>query len=136
MSIFTEEETDSGQSRSSQIPSPFSSSSQAKDQRKYIARIPLEFPLQITAVGRSGPGRSLNISVTGLLLETHLSLELGDRVILTVTPPWGEKRFQLCAEVTRVASEAGAFQTGHYGVRVLSDDGAIWQSFLRLMMAR
>ncbi len=135
MNVFTEEGTSFGQSRSTPTPSPSSAGSQAQDQRKYIARIPLEFPLQITAVGRSGPGQSLNISVTGLLLETHLSLELGDRVILTITPPGREERYQLCAEVSRVASEATAFQTGHYGVRVLSDDSPIWQNFLRLMMA-
>ena len=106
------------------------------DKRKYLARIPVELKLRVTAVNYSGPARSLNLSVTGLLIETRVPLTLGERMILTVTNPEQHSAFNVCAEVCRVASAATALESGCYGLRVLTDDGLAWQNFLRLLVLK
>jgi hypothetical protein len=106
------------------------------DKRKYLARIPVELKLRITAVNYSGPARSLNLSVTGLLVETRVPLTLGERMILTITNPEQQGSFNICAEVSRVATAATALQAGCYGLRILTDDSLAWQNFLRLLVLR
>ena len=106
------------------------------DKRKYLARIPVELKLRVTAVNYSGPARSLNLSVTGLLIETRVPLTLGERMILTITNPEQPSAFNVCAEVCRVAIAATAVQSGCYGLRVLSDDSLAWQNFLRMLVLK
>ena len=106
------------------------------DKRKYLARIPVELKLRVTAVNYSGPARSLNLSVTGLLIETRVPLTLGERMILTITDPEQHSAFHVCAEICRVAIAATAVQSGCYGLRVLSDDSLAWQNFLRMLVLK
>jgi hypothetical protein len=106
------------------------------DKRKYLARIPVELRLRLTAVNYSGPARSLNLSVTGLLIETPVPLVLDERLILTITHPAGEASFNICAEVCRVASPSTPTRAGHFGLRVLTDDSLAWQNFLRLLVLK
>ena len=106
------------------------------DKRKYLARIPLELKLRLTAVNYSGPARSLNLSVTGLLLATRLPLTLGERLILSVLNPEQQGTFNLCAEVTRVAAASTPSQAGCYGLRIMTDDSLAWQNFLRLLVLK
>jgi hypothetical protein len=133
MKVLAEEELRAPHSISSALPPP---EIQIDDRRKYIARIPFELQLRLTAVNYSGPARSINLSVTGLLLETCVPLTLGERVILTVTQPDGAAYFNLCAEVTRVAEETDPSKVGRFGLRILTDDSLTWHNFLRLLVLK
>jgi len=106
------------------------------DKRKYLARIPIELRLRITAVNYSGPGRSLDLSVTGMLIETSVPLILAERVILTITPPDHKTSFNICAEVVRLAGKTEQPEISRFGLRVLTDDSLTWQNFLRLLVLK
>jgi len=131
MKSFTEADAAAPQSAPA---APQTSGDLAAGKRKYVARIPLQLQLRVTAVNYSGPARSVNVSVTGLLIETALPLTIGERVILTINHPEGEGSFNICAEVTRVATEYDQSTANGFGIRVLTDDSLIWQNFLRLLV--
>lgn len=131
MKSFTEANTAAPQSAPAP-PQTFGDLAAGK--RKYVARIPLQLQLRVTAVNYSGPARSVNVSVTGLLIETTLPLTIGERVILTINHPEGEGPFNICAEVARVVAEYDQSAANGFGLRVLTDDSLIWQNFLRLLV--
>lgn len=131
------------------------------DRRKYVARIPIEIPLRLASCRFSAAAITLDISVTGLQVRTRLPLSLNERVILTFQDEETPTPLSLCAEVVRIISDpetdgalpsaaddmAGAFskivrlsgnnnqsQAPTYGLRVLRDDGAAWQNFVRVQV--
>ena len=132
MKVFVEEEV-SAPAAAASGPLPAVTTD---DRRKYLARIPLELRLRLTAVNYSGPARSLNLSVTGLLIETSLPLIPEERVILTVMHPDGQGSFNICAEVMRVAAASEQSKPGCFGLRILNDDSLAWHNFLRLLVLR
>jgi len=75
--------------------------------------------------------RSLNVSLNGLLIESFIPLTPGERVILTHTHPDEEASSNVCAEVTRVSTEARQPGAGCFGLRILTDDLLPWQHLLR-----
>lgn len=101
------------------------------DRRQYLARIPVEIDLHITTAEQKGIARSIDVSVTGLLVQTLLELQLEDRVILTILHP--EEDTHACAKVARVA-ETDPELGNKYGLIILSDDASIWQGVLRRLI--
>lgn len=123
--------------------------------RQYVARLQMRIPLRITAVDRSAAATSVDVSVTGLQIETRLQLDLHEKIILTLPSPEHNKPIHLCVEVMRVIQEAQPSpqpalksraladifaevslltqeqKTYQYGLRVLKDDAPAWQSFMR-----
>jgi len=106
------------------------------DRRRYIARIPIELKLRLTAVNYSGPARSVDLSVTGLLIETCVPLVLGERVILTIVHPDEQTSFNVCSEVVRASTDHDPSAPSRYGLRILTDDSLTWQNFLRLLVLK
>ena len=101
------------------------------ERRQYVARIPVEIDLHITTPERKGIARSIDVSVTGLLVQTLMELAWEERVILTILHP--EEDAHICALVARVAELEDA--TGNkYGLRILSDDAPVWQGVLRRLI--
>lgn len=45
------------------------------NRRQYIARIPVEIDLHITTAEKKGIARSIDVSVTGMLVQTLLELQ-------------------------------------------------------------
>lgn len=107
------------------------SSISVNDRRQYLARIPIEIDLHITTAEQKGIARSIDVSVTGLLVQTFLELQLEERVILTILHP--EEDTHACARIARVA-ETDPEQGNKYGVIILSDDAPIWQGLLRRLI--
>ncbi|MFN7928378.1 MAG: PilZ domain-containing protein [Blastocatellia bacterium] len=107
------------------------SSISINDRRQYLARIPIEIDLHITTPEQKGIARSIDVSVTGLLVHTYLELQLDERVILTILHP--EEDTHACAKVMRVA-ETDPEQGNKYGLLILSDDATIWQGVLRRLI--
>jgi hypothetical protein len=102
------------------------------ERRQYIARIPVEIDLHITTPEKKGIARSLDVSVTGLLVQSLLSLQWEERVIITILHP--EEDAHICALVARIV-ETNDPQTGNkYGLRILSDDTPNWQGVLRRLI--
>lgn len=104
------------------------------DRRKYQARIAVELNLNLTSVSARGPAKSVNLSVTGLLLETTVRLSLGERVIMSVMDERGEVSCHLCAEMVRAVPPQGENGFYGYGLRILSDDARIWHDLLRQLV--
>jgi hypothetical protein len=102
------------------------------ERRQYMARIPVEIDLHITTAEKKGMARSLDVSVTGLLVHTLLELQSEERVIVTVLHP--EEEIHACALVARVAEAEDPNLGNKYGLRILSDDAAIWQGVLRRLI--
>ena len=101
------------------------------DRRQYMARIPVEIDLHITTPEKQGIARSIDVSVTGLLVQTLLDLQWEERVIITILHP--EEDTHACAKVARVAetTDPGG---NKYGLSILSDDAALWQGVLRRLI--
>ena len=114
-----------------QAPSPGEITISVNDRRQYMARIPVEIDLHLTAPEKQGMARSVDISVTGLLVQTLLGLQLDERVIVTVLHP--DEETHVCAKVARLA---GNDPNGgnKYGLIILSDDIGIWQGVLRRLI--
>ncbi len=132
------------------------------DRRRYVARIPIEVPLRIASSRFSAAASSIDVSVSGLQVRTRLPLALGERVILTFRDEGTEASLNICAEVVRVIEEGDeplsallpgdgkigevfrklARLTAHtdvsaapaYGLRILKDENAAWQNFIRLQV--
>ena len=104
------------------------------DRRKYQARIMVELDLQLTTVSSRGPAKSLNLSVTGLLVETPIKLIFGERVIMSVIGDEGVASCHLCAEVVRAVPTESNGEIYNYGLRILSDDARIWHELLRQLV--
>ncbi len=102
------------------------------NRRQYIARIPVEIDLHITTAEKKGIARSLDVSVTGLLVQTFLELHWEERVIITILHP--EEDTHACAMVTRVAEADEPSGGNKYGLQILSDDAHIWQGVLRRLI--
>lgn len=102
------------------------------DRRQYIARIPIEIDLHITTAEKKGIARSLDVSVTGLLVQTFLELQWEERVIITILHP--EEETHACAMVTRIAQAVDPSAGNKYGLQILSDDTHIWQGVLRRLI--
>lgn len=104
------------------------------ERRKYQARIAVELDLQLTTVSARGPAKSVNLSVTGLLIETPLQLSMGERVIMSVLNGEGAVTCHLCAEVVRAVPPQGENGIYGYGLRILTDDAHIWHDLLRQLV--
>lgn len=104
------------------------------DRRKYQARIMVELDLQLTTVVSRGPAKSLNLSVTGLLIATPITLVFGERVIISVIGESGTASCHLCAEVVRAVASECTGEINNYGLRILSDDARIWHELLRQLV--
>mgnify|MGYP000872388068 CR=1 FL=1 len=102
------------------------------DRRQYIARIPIEIDLHITTPEKKGMARSIDVSVTGLLVQTFLELQWEERVIITILHP--EEDTHACATVARIAESDENTFGNKYGLRILSDDAPIWQGVLRRLV--
>jgi hypothetical protein len=102
------------------------------ERRQYMARIPVEIDLHITTPEKKGIGRSIDVSVTGLLVHTLLELQWEERVLVTILHP--EEDAHVCALVARVAEADDPNLGNKYGLRVLSDDAGIWQGVLRRLI--
>jgi hypothetical protein len=102
------------------------------DRRQYVARIPVEIDLHITTPEKKGIARSLDVSVTGLLVQTLLELQWQERVIVTILHP--EEETHACAMVTRVAEVDDPANGNKYGLQILSDDASLWQGVLRRLI--
>ncbi len=102
------------------------------NRRQYIARIPVEIDLHITTAEKKGIARSLDVSVTGLLVQTLLELQWEERVIITILHP--EEDTHTCAMVARVAEADDPHSGNKYGLQILSDDTHIWQGVLRRLI--
>lgn len=102
------------------------------DRRQYMARIPVEMDLHITAPEKKAMARSIDISVTGLLVQTLLELQLGERVIVTILHP--DENTHICARVARVAGINDPETGNKYGLLILTDDIEIWQGVLRRLV--
>ena len=100
--------------------------------RQYVARIPVEIDLHITTPEKKGMARSIDISVTGLLVQTLLELQWQERVIITILHP--EEDTHACAVVARVAEADDPNLGNKYGLQILSDDTQIWQGVLRRLI--
>jgi hypothetical protein len=109
-------------------PAPIS----VDDRRQYVARIPVEIDLHITTPEKKGMGRSLDVSVTGLLVQTLLELQWQERVIVTILHP--EEDTHACAMVTRIAEVDDLANGNKYGLQILSDDAHLWQGALRRLV--
>jgi hypothetical protein len=123
--------------------------------RQYVARLPIKVPLRVTAVDRSAAATSIDVSVTGILIETRLRLDLHEKLILTLPSPDQNQPIHLCvqvmrilegahnkempapksraladifAEVSRLTQDQTMYQ---YGLRIMKDDAPAWQSFVR-----
>ncbi|MFN7945804.1 MAG: PilZ domain-containing protein [Blastocatellia bacterium] len=131
------------------------------DRRKYVARIPIEISLRVASFRFSAPARTIDVSVSGLQVRTQLPLTLGERVILTFHDSGEQVPLNICAEVVRVDAEAEADSSAllrpesmaqvfsevarlsvrndlsaapGYGLRILRDDSAAWQNFVRMQV--
>ncbi len=131
------------------------------DRRKYVARIPIEISLRVASCRFSAPARTIDLSVSGLQVRTQLPLTMGERVILTFHNVGEQVSLNICAEVVRVEVEAEADSSAllnpasmaqvfsevarlsrhhdlsaapGYGLRVLRDDSAAWQNFVRMQV--
>ena len=102
------------------------------ERRKYVARIPAEIDLHITTPEKKGMGRSLDVSVTGILIQTLMELNWEERVIITIIHP--EEDTHVCAMVTRVADIDHPEEGNKYGIKVMAEDSAIWQGALRRLI--
>jgi hypothetical protein len=102
------------------------------DRRQYVARIPVEIDLHITTPEKKGIARSIDVSVTGLLVQTLLELQWQERVIVTILHP--EEETHACAMVTRVAEVDDPTNGNKYGLQILSDDASLWQGVLRRLI--
>lgn len=102
------------------------------ERRKYVARIPAEIDLHITTPEKKGMGRSLDVSVTGILIQTLMELTWDERVIITIMHP--EEDTHVCAVVTRVADIAHPEEGNKYGIKVMAEDSAVWQGALRRLI--
>ena len=102
------------------------------NRRQYIARIPVEIDLHITTAEKKGIARSIDVSVTGMLVQTLLELQWEERVIVTILHP--EEDTHACAMVTRVAESDDPDLGNRYGLQILSDDAHIWQGVLRRLI--
>lgn len=102
------------------------------DRRQYIARIPVEIDLHITTAEKKGMARSIDVSVTGMLVQTLLELQWEERVIVTILHP--EVDTHACAMVTRIAEVDDPAAGNKYGLQILSDDAHIWQGVLRRLI--
>ncbi len=109
-------------------PAPIS----VDDRRQYVARIPVEIDLHITTAEKKGMARSIDVSVTGLLVQTLLELQWQERVIVTILHP--EEDTHACAMVTRVAELDDPATGNKYGLQILSDDASLWQGVLRRLI--
>jgi len=102
------------------------------DRRQYIARIPVEIDLHITTPEKKGMARSIDVSVTGMLVQTFLELQWEERVIVTILHP--EEDTHACAMVTRIAQVDDPSEGNKFGLQILSDDAHIWQGVLRRLI--
>ena len=102
------------------------------NRRQYIARIPVEIDLHITTAEKKGIARSIDVSVTGLLVQTFLELQWEERVIITILHP--EEDTHACAMVARVAEADDPNLGNKYGLQILTDDTHIWQGVLRRLI--
>ena len=102
------------------------------NRRQYIARIPVEIDLHITTAEKKGIARSIDVSVTGLLVQTFLELQWEERVIITILHP--EEDTHACAMVARVAKADDPNLGNKYGLQILTDDAHIWQGVLRRLI--
>ncbi len=102
------------------------------NRRQYIARIPVEIDLHITTPEKKGIARSLDVSVTGLLVQTFLELQWEERLIITILHP--EEDTHACAMVTRIAEVDDPASGNKYGIQILSEDAHIWQGVLRRLI--
>lgn len=102
------------------------------ERRQYVARIPVEIDLQITTPEKKGIARSLDVSVSGLLIQTLLELDWEERIILTVLHP--EEDTHVCAIVARILDNEDTGPGNKLGLRIVSDDLAIWQGVLRRLI--
>ena len=102
------------------------------NRRQYIARIPVEIDLHITTAEKKGIARSIDVSVTGLLVQTFLELQWEERVIITILHP--EEDTHACAMVARVAEADDPNLGNKYGLQILTDDAHIWQGVLRRLI--
>ncbi len=102
------------------------------ERRKYVARIPAEIDLHITTPEKKGMGRSLDVSVTGILIQTLMELTWEERVIITIIHP--EEDTHVCAVVTRIADIEHPDEGNKYGIKVMAEDSAIWQGALRRLI--
>ncbi len=103
------------------------------ERRQYVARIPVEIDLQITTPEKKGIARSIDISVSGLLVQTLIELQWEERLILTILHP--EEDTHVCAIVARVMDSDSTSPSGYkYGLRIVSDDLGIWQGVLRRLI--
>lgn len=102
------------------------------NRRQYVARIPVEIDLHITTPEKKGIARSIDVSVTGLLVQTLLELQWEERVIITILHP--EEDTHACAMVARVAELDDPNLGNKYGLQILSDDAPIWQGVLRRLI--
>ncbi|MFN0120365.1 MAG: PilZ domain-containing protein [Blastocatellia bacterium] len=124
--------------------------------RRYFARIPVEIPMRVSSFRFTSAGTTVDISVHGLQVKTRAPLTHGDRVIVSFESPEDHQPLNFCAEVVRVdtplpmALAAGAgmrellLETarlsrigaeddgGFFGLRIMKDDGAAWQNFVRM----
>jgi hypothetical protein len=104
------------------------------ERRKYQARIAVELNLQVTTVNARASARSVNLSVTGLLIETSVKMAHQERLILSVMNEGGEVACHLCAEMVRAVPPMGENGIYGYGLRILSDDARIWHDLLRQLV--
>jgi hypothetical protein len=102
------------------------------NRRQYVARIPVEIDLHVTTPEKKGIARSIDVSVTGLLVQTLLDLQWEERVIITILHP--EEDTHACAMVARVAEVEDPNLGNKYGLQILSDDAHIWQGVLRRLI--
>lgn len=102
------------------------------NRRQYVARIPVEIDLHITTPDKKGMARSIDVSVTGLLVQTLMELHWEERVILTVLHP--EEDAHVCALVARIAETEDPAMGHKYGLQILSNDASIWQGILRRLI--
>jgi hypothetical protein len=102
------------------------------ERRQYVARIPAEIDLHITTPEKKGMGRSLDVSVTGLQIQTLMELAWEERVIVTIIHP--EEDTHVCAIVTRVAEVENPDEGNKYGIKIMAEDSAIWQGALRRLI--
>ncbi len=115
-----------------QVAKPGEITLSVNDRRQYMARIPVEIDLQVTTPEKKGMARSLDISVTGLLIQTLLELHLEERIIITILHP--EEDTHICARVARLAGTIDPKGNNKYGLLILSDDTTIWQGVLRRLI--
>lgn len=104
------------------------------ERRKYQARIAVQLDLLLTTVDTRSPATSVNLSVTGLLIDSAVRLKMHERVIVTVMDEQGQPSCHLCAEVVRAAPPDSTAERQSYGLRILSDDARIWHELLRQLV--